>query len=131
MEQAEGLIAADSIDLNVPDYFGVVTMAAAIGPCLGLYVFPFFAGIKTELMQEGTALTCHRDRNFCSKLNVAPCPATHDRLSMCLFEADYAVRNAPAIRVVKNVLLTHQLAENQMLLVDVSISGQKACTTGG
>ena len=50
---------------------------------------------------------------------------------MSLSEADDAGRNASAIRVVKNVLLTHQLADNQKLLIEVSSSGQKGCTTGG
>ena len=129
MAQAEGSISAGSIDLIGTDNFWVVTMTAAIGLCLGLQVFSFVIGIKAESIQEGKALTCHRDRNFCSKLNVAPCLATHDRPDMSLPEADDAVRNTSAIRVVKNVLLTDQLADNQKLLVDVSSSGQKACTT--
>ena len=66
MAQAEGSISAGSIDLIGTDNFWVVTMTAAIGLCLGLQVFSFIIGIKAESIQEGKALTCQRDRNFCS-----------------------------------------------------------------
>jgi len=46
---------------------------------------------------------------------------------MSLDEADDAVRNASAVSLVKNVLVTHQFADNLKLLIGISISGQKAC----
>jgi len=46
-----------------------------------------------------------------------------------LAKADNAVRNASAVRLIKNGLLTDQLADNQQLLVGISPSRQKACTT--
>jgi hypothetical protein len=50
---------------------------------------------------------------------------------MGLAEVDDAVIDASDVRLVKNVLLTHKLADNQKLLVGISTSRQKACTTGG
>ena len=131
MAQAEGSIGAGSIDLIGTDHFGVVTMTAAIGPCLGLQVFSFVVGIKAESIQKGKAFTCHRDGNLRSELNVAPCLATHDRSDMGLAKADDAVRNASAVRLGQNALLTDQLADNQQLLVGIWPSCQKTCTTGG
>ena len=106
-------------------------MTTAISPGLGFQVFSFVVGIKAESIQKHKAFTCHRDGYLCSKLNIAPCLAAHDRPDMSLAEADDAVRNASTVRLVKNVLLTHQLADNQKLLVSISPSRQKACTTGG
>ena len=48
---------------------------------------------------------------------------------MSLAETNNAVRDASAVRVVKNVLLTDQLADNQELLIGISPSRQKAATT--
>ena len=130
MAQAEGSIGASSIDLISTDHFRVVPMTASIGPCLGFQVFSFVVGVKAESIQERKALTCHRDGDLCSKLNIAPCLATHDRPDMSLAKANDAVRNTSAVRLVKNGLLTDQLADNQQLLVGISPSRQKACTTG-
>ena len=107
------------------------TMTAAIGPCLGFQVFSFVVGIKAESIEKCKAFTCHRDGNLRSELNVAACLATHDWPDMSLAKADDAVGNASAVRLVKNALLTDQVADNQQLLVDVSTSCQKACTADG
>jgi hypothetical protein len=84
MAQAESSIGASSIDLICTDYFWVVTMTAAIGPCLGFQVFSFVVGIKAESIEKCKAFTCHRDENLRSKLNIAPCLATQDRPDMGL-----------------------------------------------
>ena len=131
MAQAERSIGASSIDLICTDHFWEVTMTAAIGPCLGFQVFSFVVGIKAQSIQKRKPFTCHRDGNLRSELNVAPCLATHDRPDMSLAKADDAVRDASAVRLVKNGLLTDQLADNQKLLVGISPSRQKACSTGG
>ena len=44
---------------------------------------------------------------------------------MGLAKADDAVRNASTVRLIKNGLLTDQLADNQQLLVGISPSSQK------
>ena len=131
MAQAEGPIGASSIDLICTDHLVVVTMTAAIGPCLGFEVFSFVVGVKAESIEKRKAFTCHRDGDLCSKLNVAPCLATHDWPDMSLAKADDAIRDASAVRLVKNDLLTDKLADNQQLLVGISPSRQKACATGG
>jgi hypothetical protein len=97
-------------------------MAAAIRPCLGFQVFSFVVGINAVSIQKRKAVTYYRDRDLCSKLNVAPCLATHDWPDMSLAEVDDVVRNASAIRVEENILLTHQIADNKQPLLDVSAS---------
>lgn len=131
MPQTEGSIGASSIDLIGTYHFGVVTMMAAIGPGLGFQVFSFVVGVKAESIQKRKAFTCHRDGDLCSKLNVAPGLATHNRPNMSLAEADDTVWDTSVVRIVQNILLTDQLADNQKLLIDVLTSCQKACTTGG
>ncbi len=106
-------------------------MTAPIGPCLGFQVFSFVVGIEAESIEKRKAFTCHRDGNLRSELNIAPCLAKHDRPDMGLAEAHDAVRDASAVRLVKNILLTDKLADNQKLCVGISTSRQKACTTGG
>ena len=69
-------------------------------------------------------------RDRCSKLNVAPCLNTHDRPDMSLAEADDAMKNTSAVRVVENSLVTNQLANNQELLIGTPPSSQKAGTAG-
>ena len=49
---------------------------------------------------------------------------------MGLDEADDAVRNASAIRAVKNVWFTDQLASNKKLLIVRSADSQKGCAIG-
>ena len=48
---------------------------------------------------------------------------------MGLAEADDAIRDASAVCVIKNGLLTDQLADDQQLLIDMPSGGQKAATT--
>ena len=97
----------------------------AIGPFLGSQLFSFVVGITAESIKKCKAFTCHRDGNLRSELNVAPCPATHDRPDMGLAKADDAVRDTSAVRLVKNGLLKDQLADNQQLLVGISPSLQR------
>ena len=131
MPQAECSIGTSSIDLICTDNLRVVPMTAAISPRLAFQVFSFVVGIKAESIEKRKAFTCHRDGDLCSKLNVGSCLTTHDWPDMSLAEADNAIRDTSAIRVVKNVLLTDQLADNQELLVGISPSLQKVCTTNG
>jgi hypothetical protein len=131
MVQAKGSIVASFIDLIGSDHFGLVSVTVAIGLGLGFLVFSFVVRIKAEPIQKCKAFTCHRDGDLCSKRNVAPCLCTHDWPDMSQTATDNEVRNASAVRVVENVLLTDQLADNLKLLIDVSTSRQKSCTAGG
>jgi hypothetical protein len=47
---------------------------------------------------------------------------------MSLAEADDAMKNPSAVRVVENSLVTNQLANNQELLIGTPPSSQKAGT---
>jgi D-tyrosyl-tRNA(Tyr) deacylase len=116
MPQAECSIGASSIDLICTDNFRVVAMTAAISPRLAFQYFSFVVGIKAQSIEKRKAFTCHQDGNLGSKLNIASCFTTHDWPDMSLAEADNAIRDTSAIRVVKNVLLTDRLADNQELL---------------
>jgi len=49
---------------------------------------------------------------------------------MSLAKADDAIRDFSAVRLVRNDLLTDLLADNRQLLVGISSSRQKACSTG-
>ena len=98
MAQAEGSIGASSVNLIGTDCLWAVAMATAIGPCLGLRVFSFVVGITAESIQERKALTCHRDGNLRSKLNIVLCLATYVRSDMALAKAGDSFRNASAIR---------------------------------
>jgi hypothetical protein len=106
-------------------------MTAAICPYLSFKVSSFVVGIKAESIQKHKAFTCHGDGNLRSELNVAPCLTTLDQPDIGLAKADDAVRNTSAVRLLKKVLLKDKLADRPKLLVDVSTSCQKACTTGG
>lgn len=72
MAQTEGSIGAVSIDLISTHHFGVVNMTAEISPDLGMQVFSFDLGVKADSIQKRKAITCHRDRDLCAKLNVTP-----------------------------------------------------------
>ena len=48
---------------------------------------------------------------------------------MCLSKAGNSIRDASAVCVIENALLSDQLADHQELLVEMPSGGQKAATT--
>lgn len=90
----------------------------------------FILGIKTQPIKKGESISSDRDRYLGAKLNIASRLTANNWPDVGLIDADDAVRDTSAFRVEKNGLLSDQLADNQKLLIGISPSRLKACTTG-
>jgi hypothetical protein len=113
---------------------GLVSIPLSFNTLLKIVLISTFCTTSFSSQRQGRSkvgFTFHLDRNLRSELNIAPCVATHDWPDMSLTEADDSVRNSSVVRLVKNVLLTDQLADDQQLLKGISTSCQKDCTTSG
>jgi hypothetical protein len=61
MTLTECTVRSCPVDLVSTYHFWVVTMAATIGYCLSLEIFPFVVGGVAQPIKEGESLSCDRD----------------------------------------------------------------------
>jgi hypothetical protein len=117
------------VNLIGTDHLGVVAISAVISLRLVFQALSFFVRIETQAIKESEAFTGHKDRDLGPKLNVVPHFTANNRPDIRLVAAVDAIRDASAVSVLKNVLLSDQLVGNQELLIGISPSRQKAGTT--
>ena len=124
------LIGRHPVDLSSTDDVWTVSIAATMGTGLILQIFSFVARAIAMPIQECKTISCHREGNRGNALNVAPWLTAHDWPDTSLAETNNSIRDAAAVRVVENSLLTNQFTDYQQLLVQVPAGHQKAGSAG-
>ncbi len=125
MPLAECTVRSCPINLFGRNHFRVVSMVA-IAPRLNLRALSLVVRVKTKSIKEGNSISSDGDRDLSPKFNTATRLAANNRSDMRLEEAHDTVRDACAISVIENGLLTDQFTDHKQLLVDMPSGSQKA-----
>jgi hypothetical protein len=83
-----------------------VPTSTAIGKHLSLKIFCFVIWVETQPIEEDKSISRDRDGYFGPKFNLAAGLAPNDRSDVGLHQANDPVRDASAVRVIEDSLLT-------------------------
>jgi hypothetical protein len=119
MTLTEGSIRAASVDMVSTHHFRIMTVTAAIGYCLTLEVFSFVVRVVNQAIETIESVAADRDLDLGFEIDTATGLTTNNRSYMGSAEPDDAIRDASTVCVKENRLLTDQLADHQLLLIDM------------
>ena len=81
---------------------------------------PLMVGIPADRIQVGISIH-QRNRDLCSKLNIAPVLSSYDGTHMGLGDADNPPGNTMHLPVIHLLLLSVQLTDDQQIPIEASL----------
>ena len=105
MTLTESSIRPGTVNLISTDHLRVAAISAAISLGLAFQVLSFLVWVEAQAIQICESFDSDRNRDLGAKLYVASGLAANNQPDVRLAEADDAVWDASAVRVLLNVLL--------------------------